>query len=382
MLGFVSLLMDTSSEIIHSVLPMFLVTGLGTAVVTVGLIEGIADATTQVTKVFSGVLSDMIGKRKLLAVLGYGIAAATKPIFPLATGADSVLFARFVDRVGKGIRGAPRDALIADLSPPELRGASFGLRQALDSVGAVIGPLLAVGLLAVATGDLKLVMWAAVIPGVLCVVVLVVGVEEPKAVTAQPRRQLLRAGELVFLGSRYWAFVAVAVGLTMARFSEAFLLLRAQDVGLAMTLVPLVFVAMNVLFALSSFPAGRLSDRIGRDRLLIAGFLVLVLSQAAAAAASGPGLVFAAAALWGLHLGLTQGVFAAVVADMAPPTLRGTGFGFFYMATGIALFIGSIAAGALWDRFGPAVPFAVGAVLAAVSVAAYVWLRRVQTRAS
>ncbi|MGB8274345.1 MAG: MFS transporter [Alphaproteobacteria bacterium] len=375
-LGLVSLFMDTSSEMIHSVLPLFLVSGLGASVIAVGVIEGIADATAQVTKVFSGTLSDWLGRRKMLTVLGYGLAAATKPIFPLATGMPEVLFARFLDRFGKGIRGAPRDAMIADVTPPHLRGASYGLRQALDSVGAVAGPLLAAALLAVLAGNMRLVMWAAVVPAILSVSVLVFGIKEkaPKEPTA--RRMILQAADFVFLGSRYWTFVFVAVGLTMSRFSEAFLLLRAQNVGLAPSLVPLVFVAMNIVFAIASFPAGRLSDRIGRDSLLVAGFAVLVLAQALVALAHAPALVFAGAALWGLHLGLTQGVFSAIVADLAPAALRGTGFGIFYLATGLALLVGSVVTGWLWQHFSPAVPFAAGAVLAAVSVVAFLVFKR------
>jgi MFS family permease len=371
-LGFVSLFMDVSSESIHSILPMFLVTGLGVGVVTVGLIEGVAEATAQVTKAFSGALSDRLGKRKLLAVVGYGVAALTKPIFPLATGAGWVLAARFVDRLGKGIRGAPRDALIADIAPVDLRGASYGLRQALDTVGALMGPLLAVGLLMATAGDFRAVMWVAVIPAAISVAVLVVGVEEPAIARPEKGARLpLRPKDLARLGRAYWGFVVVAGALMFSRFSEAFLLLRADGLGLATPLVPLVFVAMNVVFAVSSFPAGRLSDRLGRRGLVAVGFGVLVVAHGILALAVTPAHVFLGAAAWGLHLGLTQGVLSAMVADVVPARLRGTGFGLFHMGTGLAMLAGSMAAGLLWDLYGAAVPFAVGAGVAALALAAF-----------
>jgi MFS family permease len=371
-LGFVSMLMDISSEIIHSVLPLFLVGVLGLPVVAVGLIEGVAEATAQVTKAFSGALSDRIGKRKLLAVIGYGLAAATKPIFPLASGAGLILFARFVDRLGKGIRGAPRDALIADIVPEESRGAGFGLRQTLDSVGAVAGPLLAVGLLALTSDNFRAVMWAAVVPAVLCVVLLVKGVEEPAiAKVPGPRPKMFHSPTLRALGAPFWALIAIATVLTLPRFSEAFLLLRVSNLGLAVEFVPLVYVAMNVVYSLAAYPAGILSDAIGRRRLVAIGFLMLAISQAVLAGAEAPAAVFAGAALWGLHLALTQGIFAAMVADVAPAHLRGTGFGLFNMATGLALFAGSLIAGLLWDYFGPAAPFAVGTAVTVLSLIVY-----------
>lgn len=378
-LGFVSLFMDLSSEIIHAVLPMFLVTGLGVGVVAVGLIEGAAEATAQVTKAFSGTLSDRLGKRKPLVVLGYGIAAFTKPMFPLATAALWVFIARFLDRLGKGIRGAPRDALIADIAPSEARGASYGLRQALDTVGALAGPLLATALLAATGGDFRAVMWVAVAPAFVSVAVLLAGVKEPAVTRAlRPSRLPLRGRDLARLGSAFWGFVAVAVALMLARFSEAFLLLRADSLGVPLALIPLVFVAMNAVFALTSFPAGRLSDRIGRRRLVGLGFAVLLLAHGALALASSPAQVFVGAGLWGLHLGLTQGVLSAMVADLAPAALRGTAFGLFNMGAGLAVLAASLAAGVLWDLYGPAVPFAAAAVVAALALAAFLAVRPVR----
>ncbi len=372
-LGFVSMLMDTSSEMIHAVLPMFLVSALGLPVVSVGLIEGLADATTQVTKAFSGAVSDRLGKRKLLAVLGYGLAAASKPIFPLSTGLVSVLLARLMDRFGKGIRGAPRDALVADLAPDGAHGASFGLRQALDSIGAVLGPLAAVAMMAATSDNFRATMWVAVIPAVLCVGLLVRGVEERAVPKAEgPVAHPLRSREWMALGRPFWLFVAVAFALTLPRFSEAFMLLRAQGLGLAEEYVPFVFVVMNIVFALVSFPAGRLSDRIGRRALVSLGFGVLLAAHVVLAVAPSPLVVFAGAVLWGLHMGLTQGVFSAIVADVAPSRLRGTGFGLFNMAIGFSALGGSLAAGELWDHVGPAYAFGAGAVATALALLAYV----------
>ena len=371
-LGFVSMLMDTSSEMIHAVLPMFLVSGLGLPVVSVGLIEGLADATTQITKAFSGAVSDRLGKRKLLAVLGYGLAAASKPIFPLSTGIVSVLVARLMDRFGKGIRGAPRDALIADIVEDGGHGAAFGLRQALDSVGAVAGPLAAVAVMALTADNFRITMWVAVVPAILCVVLLVKGVEERAVPKVQDgKAHPLRSREWLALGRPFWIFVAVAFALSLPRFSEAFMLLRAQGLGLGEDFVPLIFVAMNIVYALVSFPAGRLSDRVGRRALVAIGFAVLLVADVVLAMADTPALVFLGAVVWGLHMGLTQGVLSAIVADVAPARLRATAFGLYNMAIGFAALFGSLAAGEIWDRVGPAYTFWAGAVVMAMALGAY-----------
>ncbi|HYH38582.1 MAG TPA: MFS transporter [Azospirillum sp.] len=376
-LGFVSLLMDLSSEMIHSLLPVFLVTVLGASALSVGIIEGIAEATSSIVKLFSGTLSDRIGRRKPLALLGYGMAAVTKPLFPLASSVSMVLAARFVDRVGKGIRGAPRDALVADLTPPEQRGAAYGLRQALDTVGAVLGPLAAMALMALSSDDVRLVFWAAALPAVLCVVVLALGVREPPGIPkARALHPIWTREGLAGLGRPFWALVAVAVLMTLARFSEAFLVLRAQDVGLALALVPAVMVAMNVTYTLTAYPVGALSDRIGRHGLLLAGFAVLILSDAALALADGPLLVFLGAALWGVHMGMTQGLLSALVADGAPPDRRGTAFGVFNLVTGVALLAASVLAGALWSATGPAATFWAGAGFSAAALLGLLLVRR------
>ncbi|GMV68663.1 MAG: MFS transporter [Pseudomonadota bacterium] len=370
-LGGVSLLMDTSSELIHSLLPVFLVVTLGTSVAMVGLIEGIAEATAAVAKVFSGVLSDRAGRRKGLTVLGYGLAAAVKPLFPLAGSATTVLVARFLDRVGKGIRGAPRDALVADLTPPAVRGAAYGLRQALDTVGAIAGPALALLLMAWFAGDVRTVLSVAVVPAVLAVLVLVLLVREPareRPAHEPPAPWPLRRAALRRLPRLYWAVLGLASVLTLARFSEAFLVLRAETLGLPMSRAPLVMVVMNLAYAASAYPAGLLADRRSRPRLMAAGLLMLVAADLALAAATHPGLLMGGAALWGLHMGLTQGLLATLIADAAPTDLRGTAFGFFHLATGGATFLASALAGGLWSLFGAPATFLAGAALTALAL--------------
>ena len=363
MLGFVSLFMDVSSELIHSLLPVFMVSSLGASALIVGLVEGVAEATALIVKVFSGTLSDCLGKRKALTVLGYGLGAISKPMFALAFSVQWVFAARFMDRVGKGIRGAPRDALVADLTPPEIRGAAYGLRQSLDTIGAFLGPLLAVGLMLLWAGDFRTVFWFAVIPAVIAVLLLIFGVEEPG--TGAVRRNLtspIRWQTLSELGGVYWWVVAAGGVFTLARFSEAFLILRAQQLGLPDTYAPLVLVTMNVVYALAAYPMGKLADRMSHQTLLGAGLVVLIISDLVLAQANGITMVAVGAALWGLHMGMTQGLLATMVAGTAPANLRGTAFGFFNLVSGIAMLIASVLAGLLWDKLGAAVTFYAGAV--------------------
>jgi MFS family permease len=374
-LGLVSLLMDISSEMIHALLPLYLVGVLGASTLTVGVIEGIAEATASITKIFSGALSDFLGKRKLLATLGYGLAALTKPIFPLAPNVGWLMTARFVDRLGKGIREAPRDALIADLSPSDLRGASFGLRQSLDTVGAFLGPLLAMLFMLLAANQFTLVFWIAVVPAFLSVAVMIFGVSEVGRPAGEPARNPLRRAELARLSRAYWMVVAIATLFTLARFSEAFLLLRAQSVGLNVALVPAVMVVMNVVYAAAAWPAGALSDAVGRFGVLAAGFVLLVVADLALAFAQNIVWVGIGVALWGLHMGLTQGLLAALVADTAPAALRGTAFGMFNLVAGLAMLVASILAGALWDQTGPRGTFLAGAGFTAVALLALALLR-------
>ncbi len=377
-LGFVSLLMDTSSEIIHALLPVYLVSVLGASMVTVGFIEGVAEATASITKVFSGAISDWLGKRKLLAVIGYGLAAATKPIFPLAPSVGWLFAARFIDRIGKGIRGAPRDALIADIAPAKLRGASFGLRQSLDTAGAFIGPALAIALMWLTANNFRTVFWVAVIPALLCVALLVLAIDEPERPAGLRKvHSPLSGAELKRLGLAYWFVVGIAVVFSLARFSEAFLILRAQAVGLPVMLVPLVLVLMNLVYSLAAYPAGALSDRVNRITLLGIGFGFLVAADLALALTDGLAGVAAGVALWGLHMGLTQGLLATLVADTAPPELRGTAFGMFNLLSGLALLVASVLAGELWQRIGPQSTFLAGAVFTALAFVGLAVARRI-----
>jgi MFS family permease len=360
-LGFVSLLMDVSSEMIHSLLPMFMVSVLGASALTVGLIEGAAEATALIVKIFSGALSDYLGKRKVLAVIGYGLGALTKPLFAMSSSIGVMLSARVIDRIGKGIRGAPRDALIADLAPPQMRGAAFGLRQALDTVGAFVGPLLAVALMLVWADDFRAVFWVAVIPGALAVALLIFGVSEPERANGAPRVNPIRWTNLQRLGAPYWWVVIVGAFFTLARFSEAFLVLRAQQGGLRVAWVPLVMVAMNVVYALAAYPFGKLSDRISHAQLLMLGLGVLIAADLVLASSNHWSVVVAGVLLWGLHMGITQGLLATMVADTAPEDLRGTAFGFFNLVSGLAMLAASVVAGLLWDQLGAAFTFYAGA---------------------
>lgn len=366
-LGFVSMLMDVSSEMIHSLLPLFMVGTLGASAVLVGLVEGLAEATALIVKVFSGALSDYLGKRKPLAVFGYALGAFTKPLFALAPTAGVVLGARLLDRVGKGLRGAPRDALVADITPAHLRGAAFGLRQSLDTVGAFVGPALAAVLMLAWSNDFRAVFWVAVVPGVLSVALLAFGVREPRPAGATRRTNPIQRANLVRLPRAYWAVVAIGAVFTLARFSEAFLVLRAQQGGIALALVPLVMVAMNVVYAATAYPFGRLSDRVGHAGLLQAGLAVLVLSDIVLASSSHWAVVLAGVALWGVHMGMTQGLLASMVAATAPADLRGTAYGFFNLVSGVAMLVASVVAGLLWDRYGAEYTFWAGAAFATLA---------------
>ncbi|MDT8991062.1 MFS transporter [Curvibacter sp. APW13] len=367
-LGFVSLLMDVSSELIHSLLPVFMVSVLGVSMLTVGLLEGAAEATALFVKVFSGTLSDWWGKRKPLALLGYGLGAATKPLFALATSVDPVITARLLDRVGKGLRGAPRDALIADITPEAQRGAAFGLRQSLDTVGAFLGPILAIVFMLLWANDIRTVFWVAVIPAVLCVALLAFGVSEPERPAGQPRINPLRRDNLRRLKGPFWNVAVFGGCFTLARFSEAFLVLRAQGGGLPMAWVPAVLIAMNMVFAAAAYPLGSLADRVSHRSLLSAGMVLLILADLCLAyAAHGP-LFWLGIVLWGLHMAATQGLLAAMVADTAPADLRGTAYGLFNLVCALALLVASALAGWLWDRSGPSATFVTGAALAMASL--------------
>ncbi len=367
-LGLGSLFMDTSSELVHSLLPIFMSTVLGSSMVTIGMVEGIAEATAAVARVFSGVLSDYLSRRKLLVVIGYGLGAASKPLFPLATSMLGVFTGRFVDRIGKGIRGAPRDALVADITPPALRGAAYGLRQSLDSVGAFLGPLLALVFMARFANDVAAVLWVAVVPAIIAVALIAIAVREPER--AQP--ELEEAPRFSLAGARrldlrFWQVVLLGAVFTLARFSEAFLVLRAQSSGLAVGYVPLVMMAMNVVYAAGAYPAGAASDLMSRRMLLVAGLAVLVVADLVLAGAASPWHVLAGASLWGLHMALTQGLLSKLVADTTPAELRGTAFGIFNLVSGAALLLASVIAGSLWELAGPPATFLAGALFASLA---------------
>ena len=353
--------MDVSSEMIHSLLPLFMMGSLGVSAMTIGLIEGAAEATALIVKVFSGVATDYFGKRKTLALFGYALGAFSKPLFAIAASSGVILTARLVDRVGKGIRGAPRDALVADIAPPEIRGAAFGLRQSLDTVGAFMGPLLAVGLMLLWRDDFRAVFWVAVIPGLLAVLVLLLGVKEPEAARQGKRKNPISAANLKRLTAAYWQVVGIGAVFTLARFSEAFLVLRAQQSGVPIAFVPLVMVAMNVVYAATAYPFGSISDRIGPRHLLAWGLLALILADLLLALGQDWLWLCGGVMLWGVHMGMTQGLLAKMVADTTPADLRGTAYGFFNLVSGVAMLIASVVAGGLWDYFGAAATFYAGA---------------------
>lgn len=361
--GGVSMLMDISSESIHSLLPLFMVTTLGTSVLVIGLIEGLAEATALFIKVFSGAISDYLGKRKGLALLGYGLGALSKPFFALASSSGMVLGARLMDRAGKGIRGAPRDALVADITPPELRGAAYGLRQSMDTTGAFLGPLLAVGLMLLLHNDFRAVFWIALIPGFLSVALLYFGLKEPKTPVEHKRTNPIKRENLTRLGKSCWWVIGLGAVFTLARFSEAFLVLRAQQSGVPLALIPLVMVVMNVIYSFSAYPFGKLSDGMSHTRLLQWGLVVLIAADVVLALSTHWTGIIVGVALWGMHMGMTQGLLAAMVAKTAPADLRGTAFGLFSLVSGVGLLMASVGAGAIWELWGAEYTFYAGAVI-------------------
>ena len=367
--------MDISSEMIHSLLPLYLTVGLGASALTVGIIEGVAEATALIVKVFSGALSDRWRKRKSITAFGYGLAAVSKPLFALATGPLLVFAARFLDRIGKGIRGAPRDALIADLTPKEVRGAAFGLRQSLDTIGAFAGPLLAMALMLAWNDDFRAVFWVAVVPAVLSFALIAFAVREPAVAESHSGdkvkfdRAMLRK-----LGPAFWAVTAAGTALTLARFSEAFLILRGNDLHVPLAYAPLILVGMNLVYSLVAYPVGRLADRVSARGLLFWGIAFLVAADVFLALAVHWTMLAAGIALWGLHMGFTQGLLSALVAHTAPPELRGTAFGLFNLASGVAMLVSSALAGTLWTWSGPATTFWTGAAFAALSAVLTRWI--------
>jgi MFS family permease len=372
-LGIVSLLMDLSSEMILSILPIFLVTGLGVSVLTLGLIEGFAEGAASVIKAFSGMLSDYLKKRKILIVIGYGLSTLTKPFFALASTATWIFTARLVDRLGKGIRGAPRDSLIADSTSTKIRGAAYSLRQSLDTLGALLGPIIAIIILYLTTNNFRFVLWFAVIPAVLCIVVLIFGVKE----TALKKTVLKKKSYFLFknflkITPVIWLFFLTVFILNLGHFSEAFLLLRSQEIGLKVSFIPIVFVVMNVAYAIVAVPFGHLADKIGFFIPIVCGFLILVLSNIILALTNGIEWMFAGIIFWGIHLGMTQGLLLAIVAQLSPLELRGTSFGLLHSITGAALFVASLIAGYLWQYYNSGLIFIVSAVITSVGIAFFI----------
>ena len=372
-LGIVSLLMDLSSEMILSILPIFLVTGLGVSVLTLGLIEGFAEGAASVIKAFSGMLSDYLKKRKILIVIGYGLSTLTKPFFALASTATWIFTARFVDRLGKGIRGAPRDSLIADSTSTKIRGAAYSLRQSLDTLGALLGPIIAIIILYLTTNNFRFVLWFAVIPAVLCIVVLIFGVKE----TTLKKNVLKKKSYFLFknfskITPAIWLFFLTVFILNLGHFSEAFLLLRSQEIGLKVSFIPIVFVVMNVAYAIVAVPFGHLADKVGFFIPIVCGFLILVLSNIILALTNGIEWMFAGIIFWGIHLGMTQGLLLAIVAQLSPLELRGTSFGLLHAITGAALFVASLIAGYLWQYYNSGLIFIVSAIITSVGITFFI----------
>lgn len=375
-LGLVSMFMDISSEMIHSLLPIFLVSTIGVSALAVGIIEGVAEATANIVKVFSGALSDFIGKRKPLLLAGYGLATLTRPMFPMADSFMTVLIARFTDRIGKGIRVAPRDALMADITPPDMRGSAYGLRQSLDTLGSVAGPALALLLMLLTANDVRFVFWVALIPATLAVLFIIFKVKENTVPGPREKKPFpLNRKDMGKMGALFWWVCTLGFILTLARFSDAFLVLRIDSMGLGFAYAPATLIVMNIFYTLSSYPAGILSDKIGKKGLLLAGIVVLIAADLVLAFANHAVVVFAGAALWGLHMGLTQGTFTALIADIAPDSLRGTAFGLFNLASGVGLLLASVLAGWMWTDHGPAATFTLGACFAAVALTGFVTVR-------
>jgi MFS family permease len=365
-LGFVSLLMDLSSEIYHALLPAFITLVLGLPATALGAIDGVAEATANFAKLASGRLSDRTLKRKPWVIAGYGLAALSKPLFPLATSGAAVMAARFTDRIGKGIRGSPRDAMVADETPPEIRGRAFGLRQALDTVGALLAPIAAIGLMAWFASDIRLVFWIAVIPAALSFLLAWLALREPEQHLAPLKRSALFSG-FKHLNRETKRLLYVGFLFGLARFSEAFLILKGIEIGLSEALSPVTLALFNLAYVVLAYPAGTLSDRMRPRNILLAGIALLVAGDLVLARAENLAWLFAGVGLWGAHMALTQGIFSRMIADSAPDELRATSFGAFWFVTGIASLLASLGAGWLWDREGSAATFATSAGVAAMA---------------
>jgi len=369
-LGFVSLLNDGASEMIYPLLPVFLTAVLGAGPVALGIIEGIAESTASLLKLTSGYLSDRVRRRKGWIVAGYSISNVIRPLIAIATSWPQVLALRFSDRVGKGLRTSPRDAIIADSTPPEFRGMAYGFHRAMDHGGAIIGPLLATGLLLVLHDtpqeNLKTVFLLSFIPGLLAVCLLFVGLREKPVDGPRPA---LSSG---FNFRAAWAgmpagfrkYLAIILAFTLGNSTDAFLLLRAQQLGVSIALLPAIWVALHVVKMGFSVPGGILSDRIGRKKVIVTGWIVYALVYGGFAFASSQWHVWALFMVYGVYFGLTEGVEKALVADFAPVHLRGSAFGLYHLIVGIGALPASLLFGLVWQKFGAAAAFGMGASLA------------------
>ena len=367
-LGFISLFMDLSSEIYHALLPAFITIALGLPATALGAIDGIAEATANFSKLFSGRFSDRSLKRKPWVMAGYGIAAVSKPLFPLAASAPAVMTARFFDRIGKGIRGAPRDAMLADESPPEIRGRAFGLRQTLDTIGALAAPLVAIGLMALFAGNIRSVFWIAIIPAAISFLLAALALREPEQHLAPLKRSPFFAG-FRDLNKDTKRLLQVGFLFTLARFSESFLILKGIEVGLSGALSPLTLAMFNLAFVVLAYPAGALSDKMSPRAIIMVGIIVLIAGNLIFATTSGFSGLTLGAILWGAHMAMTQGIFSRMIADSAPEHLRATSFGAFWFVTGFATILASLGAGWLWDREGSSAVFLMSAAIAAAAFA-------------
>lgn len=366
-LGFVSLLMDISSEMIHALLPLFMAGALGASAIWIGLVEGIGEGTALIAKVFSGVVADRFGHKKHLVFAGYFLGVVSKPVFALAGCMPVVLAARFFDRIGKGLRGAPRDAIVADVTDESIRGAAYGLRQSLDAAGAFVGPLIATLLLLLWTEDLRSIFWIALIPGAACLLLILIGVEDNVTETKNTKRiEWNEIGSVMTPAFRQ--LVILGTLFSLARFSNAFIVLKAADIGIDQAWIPMIIVLMHIAFSLSSYPFGMLADRLNPMRLLALGMVLLALSDLLFAFAANTAVLILGVVLFGMHLGATQGIFSAIVSEVAVSHLRATAFGVFNFFSGIALLVSGLVAGGLWELFGAQYCFAGGVVFAVLTL--------------
>lgn len=368
--GFVSFFMDVSSEMVYPLVPLFLANILGVNKSVIGLIEGIAESTASLLKVFSGWYSDRIGRRKGLMGIGYAVSVLSRPLIALAVAWQHILASRFIDRLGKGIRTAPRDAIIAESSDPEVMGRAFGFHRAMDTLGAVIGPALAFFLLSVFSGDFRKVFWVSMIPGIIAVLLIVFLIKEKKK--ALPERHERPKLTLSHFDWRFKFFLVITTLFAVGNSSDVFLILRSQQLGIETAMIPVVYLTFNLVYALSAIPAGIAADKFGKKKVVLIGFILFALIYYGFAVADSPSAVWALFCFYGVFMGLTEGVQKAFLTTIIPPDFKATAFGVYNTAIGLALFPASLIGGWLWDSFSPAATFYYGSVMAAVSTLLFI----------